>query len=201
MSTHEAGSERLRIEVDKLFNEIRDALGGPGSLNAQVRAVIYRHLSLRTADTVQGVKVKPLSTADIDHVMMEESELYVNGRFPQMILQDVGKNSRAFYDAAQMRAAFRTGYDYANRLSALSPEQSELVSNQTALGDTQVILPSTDETQSELEKLREAARRMLGILVGDAYPGVLLIPEDVDADEFANVYAELEAALSTEPSK
>lgn len=66
-----------------------------------------------------------LKLEDVDLKMMEESERYVQGRFPQMILQDVNfPPSRSFFDAAQMRAAFRAGYDYARSLPPPKPNQT-----------------------------------------------------------------------------
>lgn len=50
-----------------------------------------------------------------DQAMVKASEEYVQGRFPQVILQTVGAQSTGYHDAASLRAAYRAGYDYARR--------------------------------------------------------------------------------------
>lgn len=55
------------------------------------------------------------STADADRVMMAESQTYVADLDPVVTVQMAPDDRRPFYDAAQMRAAFRHGYDYARR--------------------------------------------------------------------------------------
>lgn len=62
---------------------------------------------------------------------MNNSEMDV---FAKMVLHDVGKRT-AYYDAAQLRSAFRSGYDYAVRSDAHALPNPPLSKDQKDISD------------------------------------------------------------------
>lgn len=65
-----------------------------------------------------------MTNADKDRAMMEESERYVADRAPAVRVQRFGEHTTdVYFDAAQMRAAFRSGYDYARKVGM--PEDAD----------------------------------------------------------------------------
>ncbi len=140
----------------KRLRDFRDNLGQYivreiPDLTITVKDALWLHALARLAvGPMQGEPSDLPNTADIDRVMMEQSEMYVQGRFAQMVLQDVGKDSKAYYDAAQLRASFRAGYDFANRTSARA----------TGIALDTSTTPASVE-QSEAKEWRENVEAML----------------------------------------
>lgn len=88
---------------------------GRGMFAGKEGAMLHRR------DVMAGSGIEPIGTrlgslqpAD-DAAMMKESEEYVANRTPALGLTENHVPPRRYYDAAQLRAAFRSGYDYARR--------------------------------------------------------------------------------------